>query len=76
MDQSRLSRYPFVPGPVPMLVTGGEGSWVHTADGRRILDGGGGPSGRVFRFRGGVARKLRGELRRELAALDRLASQR
>lgn len=39
----RLAGFPFVPGgPVPPLITGGEGSWLFTADGRRILDAGGG----------------------------------
>ncbi len=35
-------RYPFVPGPAPLTIAGGKGSYLHTSDGRRILDGGGG----------------------------------
>ncbi len=42
MDAARSSRYPFVPGPVPLTVVGGEGVWLHTDDGRRVLDGAGG----------------------------------
>ena len=37
-----VSRFPLVPGPSPMLVTHSEGVWLHTSDGRRILDAGGG----------------------------------
>ncbi len=42
MTTERLSKYPFVPGPVAMNIVGGKGSYLHTDDGRRILDGGGG----------------------------------
>jgi adenosylmethionine-8-amino-7-oxononanoate aminotransferase len=42
MTSDRLAAYSFVPGPDPLLITGGEGVHVHTADGRRILDAGGG----------------------------------
>ena len=37
-----VSRFPLVPGPSPMLVTHSKGVWLHTSDGRRILDAGGG----------------------------------
>ncbi|MCU1361540.1 MAG: hypothetical protein JWN99_2829, partial [Ilumatobacteraceae bacterium] len=34
------NRYSFVPrGPASPTVVGGSGCWVHTADGRQILDG-------------------------------------
>ncbi len=42
MTPDRSAKYPFLPSPVPVTITGGSGSYVHTADGRRILDGGGG----------------------------------
>lgn len=42
MTPERSAKYPFLPGPVALTVTGGSGSYLHTADGRRILDAGGG----------------------------------
>jgi adenosylmethionine-8-amino-7-oxononanoate aminotransferase len=40
---SSPSRFAFVPGAdVPVHVVGGRGCWLHTADGRRILDAAGG----------------------------------
>jgi adenosylmethionine-8-amino-7-oxononanoate aminotransferase len=37
------SRYSFVPTASPMpVIVGGDGVWLHTADGRHILDGAGG----------------------------------
>ncbi len=42
MSADRSAKYPFLPGTAPLTIVGGEGSHVHTADGRRILDGGGG----------------------------------
>lgn len=36
------ARYNFVPGAAGPLVVGGEGCYLHTADGRRILDAAGG----------------------------------
>jgi adenosylmethionine-8-amino-7-oxononanoate aminotransferase len=42
MTSDRLAKFPFVPGPVPVNIVGGKGSYLFTADGRRILDGGGG----------------------------------
>lgn len=38
----RAAAYPFVPGPVAATIVGGSGSHLITADGRRILDAGGG----------------------------------
>ncbi len=42
MRADRSAIYPFLPGTAPLTIVGGQGSYVHTADGRRILDGGGG----------------------------------
>jgi len=36
------SHFPFVPGTTPITVVGGEGSYLFTSDGRRILDACGG----------------------------------
>ncbi len=36
------ARYAFIPGPVGPTIVGGQGAWLYTADGRRILDGAGG----------------------------------
>ncbi len=40
--EERSKKFPFIPGPAPLTIVGGSGSHLHTADGRRILDGGGG----------------------------------
>lgn len=42
MTADRSAKYPFLPGTAPMTITGGAGSYLHTSDGRRILDAGGG----------------------------------
>lgn len=42
MTTDRSALYPFLPGTSPLTITGGQGSHLHTADGRRILDAGGG----------------------------------
>ncbi len=42
MSIDRAAPFPFVPGQVPPTIVGGSGSHIHSADGRRILDGGGG----------------------------------
>jgi adenosylmethionine-8-amino-7-oxononanoate aminotransferase len=42
VDPARASRFPFVPGGTPITIVGAGGSYLHTADGRAILDGGGG----------------------------------
>jgi adenosylmethionine-8-amino-7-oxononanoate aminotransferase len=42
MTSDRYAKYPFVPGPVPVNIVGGKGSYLFTDSGRRILDGGGG----------------------------------
>ena len=34
-----VANLPFIPGPAPLEIVGGEGCWLYTADGRRILDG-------------------------------------
>ena len=35
MDAERLAKFPFVPGgPLPLSITGGEGSYLFTGDGR------------------------------------------
>ena len=39
---SRESRFNFTPGTTPFTISGGEGVYLHTSDGRKILDGGGG----------------------------------
>ncbi|MCH2625141.1 MAG: aminotransferase class III-fold pyridoxal phosphate-dependent enzyme [Acidimicrobiales bacterium] len=36
------SRFPLIPGTQPILITSSEGVWLEAADGRRILDAGGG----------------------------------
>lgn len=42
MTTDRSAKYPLLPGQAPVTIAGGEGSYLITADGRRILDGGGG----------------------------------
>ena len=42
VEPERARRFPLVPGSTPPTIVGGEGSYLHTADGRRILDAGGG----------------------------------
>ena len=42
MTSDRLAKFPFLPGPVPLNIVGGEGSYLFAEGGRRILDGGGG----------------------------------
>lgn len=43
MDAARAARFPFVPSDTPPLVIERtEGNWLHTDDGRRILDAGAG----------------------------------
>lgn len=42
MSADRVSKYPFIPGPVALNIVGGEGSYVIADNGRRILDAGGG----------------------------------
>jgi adenosylmethionine-8-amino-7-oxononanoate aminotransferase len=42
VDPRRADRFPLIPGRTPTTVVGAEGSYLHTADGRRILDAGGG----------------------------------
>jgi adenosylmethionine-8-amino-7-oxononanoate aminotransferase len=37
-----VEHYPFIPGATPPCVVGAEGSYLHTDDGRRILDAAGG----------------------------------
>jgi adenosylmethionine-8-amino-7-oxononanoate aminotransferase len=39
---SRESRFNFTPGTTPFTISGGEGVYLHTSDGRKIIDGGGG----------------------------------
>ena len=36
------SRFPLIPGTQPILITSSKGVWLEAADGRRILDAGGG----------------------------------
>lgn len=42
MEPGRAARYPLIPGATPPVIVGGDGSWLVTDDGRRILDAGGG----------------------------------
>ncbi len=42
MKTQRAARHNFIPGPVPFVVSGAQGVFLQTTDGRKILDGGGG----------------------------------
>lgn len=42
MEPERAARLPLIPGGAPIAIAGAEGSHLITADGRRILDAGGG----------------------------------
>jgi adenosylmethionine-8-amino-7-oxononanoate aminotransferase len=42
MSRERESRFNFTPGTTPFTISGGEGVYLHTSDGRKILDGAGG----------------------------------
>lgn len=42
MATTRADRYNFNPGPAPFTIAGGQGVFLHTTDGRKILDGAGG----------------------------------
>ena len=37
-----ISRFPLIPGRIPPTITHGEGVWLYTSDGNKILDAGGG----------------------------------
>ena len=37
-----VSRFPLIPGKIPPTITHGEGVWLHTSNGHKILDAGGG----------------------------------
>lgn len=67
MDPALAARYPFVPGPPPLVVERTEGVWLHTDDGRRILDAG---SGAVVTNIGHGRREVVEAATRALSTLD------